>query len=163
MGKESSQNEEPLVVSGHFNYSRREPKDRFWAYAYAACLAFTVIGGIVTVKHRSESRAERPYVPVTISPSPLPIPAAVSVASGGHVLTGPLRRAQEPSVQEGHCGLPEGPAPLPVRCCRPEYAPRSGRGPSGSLVLTCRIACIAPQTSTHTQPSELSYRALHER
>ena len=53
MGKDSSPNEEPLVVSGHFNYSRREPKDRFWAYAYAACLAFTVIGGIVTIKSRS--------------------------------------------------------------------------------------------------------------
>ena len=50
MGKTSSQ-EEPLVVSGHFNYSR-EPKDRFWGYLYALFLAFTVIGGIVTIKSR---------------------------------------------------------------------------------------------------------------
>ena len=39
-------------MSGHFNYSRREPKDRVWAYIYAAFLAFTVIGGIVTVQTR---------------------------------------------------------------------------------------------------------------
>ena len=52
MGKTNPANEEPLVVAGHFNYSRREPKDRVWAYIYAAFLAFTVIGGIVTIHTR---------------------------------------------------------------------------------------------------------------
>lgn len=44
--------DEPALVSGHFVYSR-ESKDRPWAILYLAALAFTIIGGIVTIKHRN--------------------------------------------------------------------------------------------------------------
>ena len=46
--------DEPDVVSGHFVYGR-ESKDRFWGILYLTTLAFTIVGGIFTVKHRFAS------------------------------------------------------------------------------------------------------------
>ena len=127
MGKTSPPNEEPLVA-GHFNYSRREPKDRLWAYIYAVFLAFTVIGGIVTIHTRFfEPVLQQARV---LLMHPLPTPLSVSLSTTHCADWDGARRAQEPFVQEGHRGLPEGPAPLPVRCCIQEPASWGSRGAS---------------------------------
>lgn len=44
--------EEPAVASVHFVYDGRAPRDRFWGILYLAALAFTIVSGIVTIKHR---------------------------------------------------------------------------------------------------------------
>ena len=57
MGKNSANpegpdNETEPMLSNHYQYTDRPTNDKTWAFAYAAFLALSVVGGVYATTHR---------------------------------------------------------------------------------------------------------------
>lgn len=48
----AKERDEPLLVSGHYEYSNRPRRDGFWGVLYILFLLVTIAGGIFGVVHR---------------------------------------------------------------------------------------------------------------